>query len=140
MAKSTGTQDYGIDVVLPGMLHATVRANPGRGGGMAGYDADAALAMQGVRSVVEVNEGLAVIADNTWFAFQAAEALEVEWLPPDYPASSAEMWQALDDAHPRSSATAACATTAMWRPRWRAPSDRGGIPLALSSPMPRWSR
>ena len=99
VAKSTGTQDYGIDVVLPGMLHATLRANPGRGGGMAGYDANAALAMPGVRSVVEVNEGLAVIADNTWFAFQAAEALEVDWLPPDYPASSAEMWQALDDAH-----------------------------------------
>ena len=99
VAKSTGTQDYGIDVVLPGMLHATMRANPGRGGGLAGYDATAALAMPGVRSVVEVNEGLAVIADNTWFAFQAAEALEVEWLPPVYPASSAEMWQVLDDAH-----------------------------------------
>jgi isoquinoline 1-oxidoreductase subunit beta len=98
VAKSTGTQDYGIDVVMPGMLHATVRANPGRGGGMAGYNADAALAMQGVRSVVEVNEGLAVIADNTWFAFQAAQALEVDWLPPDYPASSTEMWQALADA------------------------------------------
>ena len=98
VAKSTGTQDYGIDVVMPGMLHATVRANPGRGGGMAGYNADAALAMQGVRSVVEVNEGLAVIADNTWFAFQAAQALEVDWLPPNYPASSTEMWQALADA------------------------------------------
>lgn len=98
VAKSTGTQDYGIDVVLPGMLHATVRANPGRGGGMAGYNADAALALQGVRSVVEVNEGLAVIAENTWFAFKAAEALEVDWLAPDYPASSAEMWQVLSDA------------------------------------------
>ena len=98
VAKSTGTQDYGIDVVLPGMLYATVRTNPGRGGAMASYSADAALAMQGVRSVVKVNEGLAVIADNTWFAFRAAEALEVEWLPPDYPASSAEMWQALADA------------------------------------------
>jgi isoquinoline 1-oxidoreductase subunit beta len=98
VAKSTGTQDYGIDVVLPGMLHATVRANPGRGGGMASYSADAALAMQGVRSVVAVNEGLAVIADNTWFAFQAAQALEVAWLPPGYPASSARMWQALAEA------------------------------------------
>lgn len=98
VAKSTGTQDYGIDVALPGMLYATVRANPGRGGGMASYNPDAALAMQGVRSVVEVNEGLAVIADNTWFAFQAAQALEVDWLPPDYPAISAEMWQALAEA------------------------------------------
>ena len=99
VAKSTGTQEYGIDMVLSGMLHATVRANPGRGGGMASYSADAALAMQGVKSVVEVNEGLAVIADNTWFAFKAAEALEVDWLAPNYPASSAEMWQVLHDAH-----------------------------------------
>ena len=97
-ANSTGPHYYGIDVVSPGMLHATVRANPGRGGAMAGYNADAALAMQGVQSVVEVNEGLAVIAENTWFAFRAAEALEVEWLAPDYPASSTEMWQALSDA------------------------------------------
>lgn len=99
VAKSTGAQEYGIDIILPGMLHATVRANPGRGGGMAEYGASAALAMPGVRSVVAVNEGLAVIAENTWFAFRAAQALEVDWLPPDYPASSAEMWQALDDAH-----------------------------------------
>jgi isoquinoline 1-oxidoreductase beta subunit len=98
IAKSTGTRDYGIDVVLPGMLYATVRANPGRGGAMASYSTDAALAMQGVRSVVEVNEGLAVIAENTWFAFQAAQALVVDWVPPDYPASSSEMWQALSDA------------------------------------------
>ena len=98
VAKSTGTQDYGIDVVLPSMLYATVRANPGRGGAVASYSAGAALAMQGVRSVVEVDEGLAVVADNTWFAFKAAEVLDVEWLPPDYPASSAEMWQALSDA------------------------------------------
>ena len=99
VAKSTGTQSYGIDVAFPDMLHAAVRANPGRGGGMASYSPDAALAMQGVRSVVEVDEGLAVIADNTWFAFQAAQALQVDWLPPDYPASSDEMWQALSDAH-----------------------------------------
>lgn len=98
VAKSTGTQGYGIDVVLPGMLYATVRANPGRGGAMARYNAKAALAMRGVRSVVTVKEGLAVIADNTWFAFRAAEALEVEWLSPDYPASSAEMWKVLSDA------------------------------------------
>lgn len=99
VAKSTGAQDYGIDMVLPGMLHATVRANPGRGGGMADYDAKAALAMPGVRSVVEVDEGLAVIADNTWFAFRAAEALQVNWLAPDFPADSAGMWKALDAAH-----------------------------------------
>lgn len=116
IAKSTGTQDYGIDVVLPGMLHATVRANPGRGGAMAGYRADAALAMQGVRSVVEVNEGLAVIADNTWFAFKAAEALEVDWLPPTIPPVPPKCGRRWRMPERTRSATAACATMAMSRP------------------------
>lgn len=99
VAKSTGTQDYGIDVRLPGMLYATVRANPGRGGGLGSYDQAPALNKRGVHSVVEVTDGLAVVADNTWRAFQAAEALEVEWLPPDYPRTSTEMWRVLEDAH-----------------------------------------
>ncbi len=99
VAKSTGAQEYGIDVRLPDMLYATVRANPGRGGGTASYDDTAARKLRGVRSVVEVTDGLAVVADNTWRAFQAARALDVEWLPPSYPASSAEMWRVLEAAH-----------------------------------------
>ena len=99
VAKSTGAQDYGIDVRLPGMLYATVRANPGRGGGLESYDETEALNRRGVYSVVEVTDGLAVIADNTWRAFQAAKSLEVEWLPPNYPRTSAEMWRVLEDAH-----------------------------------------
>ncbi|WP_306144816.1 xanthine dehydrogenase family protein molybdopterin-binding subunit [Roseibium sp. MMSF_3412] len=97
--KSTGTQTYGIDVTLPDMLFATVRANPGRGGGLGPYDASVAKTMRGVKGIVEVNDGLAVIADNTWRAFQAAEALEVDWPAPDYPATSAEMWKVLEAAH-----------------------------------------
>ncbi|MEO1082595.1 MAG: molybdopterin cofactor-binding domain-containing protein [Pseudomonadota bacterium] len=99
VAKSTGAQDYGIDVRLPGMLYATVRANPGRGGGIAGYDDVAALKSRGVHSVFEVTDGLAVVADNTWRAFKAAGMIEVEWRAPDYPASSEEMWRVLEDAH-----------------------------------------
>ncbi|MEM0949929.1 MAG: molybdopterin cofactor-binding domain-containing protein [Pseudomonadota bacterium] len=97
--KSLGLQDFGIDLRLPGMLHATVRANPGRGGGLGAYDASRARAMRGVRSVLEVKDGLGVIADNTWRAFQAAAALDVDWPAPDYPATSAEMWQVLEEAH-----------------------------------------
>ncbi|MEO1246117.1 MAG: molybdopterin cofactor-binding domain-containing protein [Pseudomonadota bacterium] len=99
VAKSTGTQDYGIDVNLPGMLHATVRANPGRGAGLRRYDDTEARSLRGVHSVVELTDGLAVIADNTWRAFRAAAALDVEWLKPDYPATSDEMWRILEDAH-----------------------------------------
>ncbi|MEM8816925.1 MAG: molybdopterin cofactor-binding domain-containing protein [Pseudomonadota bacterium] len=99
VAKSTGTQDYGIDVNLPGMLHATVRANPGRGAGLQRYDDTEARSLRGVHSVVELSDGLAVIADNTWRAFRAAAALDVEWLKPGYPATSEEMWRILEDAH-----------------------------------------
>lgn len=97
--KSTGSQRYGIDVRLPNMLHATVRANPGRGGGYERYQDVDAVSQPGVHSVVEVTDGLAVLANNTWRAFKAAEALEVTWREPDYPGSSEEMWQVLEDAH-----------------------------------------
>ena len=88
LAKSTGTYAYGIDMALPGMVHAAVRTNPARTG-MASFDAAAARAMPGVRDVVEIEGGLAVIAADTWTAFQAAEALDVAWNPPDYPAEEA---------------------------------------------------
>ncbi|MEM9533575.1 MAG: molybdopterin cofactor-binding domain-containing protein [Pseudomonadota bacterium] len=99
VAKSTGRQNYGIDVSLPNMLYATVRANPGRGGGVGAYDDRAALALRGTRAVVPVTDGLGVVSDNTWRAFQAAAALDIEWPSPGYPATSDEMWQVLEDAH-----------------------------------------
>lgn len=82
--KSTGTQTYGIDLRLEGMLHATTRTNPARGGGLVAYDATAARAMRGVRAVLPITDGIAVIADNTWRAFQAAEAVICEWRPAPY--------------------------------------------------------
>ena len=90
VAKSTGQEVYGIDVRLDGMLSATVRTNPARTG-MSSFDAAAALAQPGVRRVVEVEDGLAVIADDTWAAFKGAEALEVTWNPPEGPADDASM-------------------------------------------------
>ena len=42
--------------------------------------------------------GFGVIAENTWAAFQAAEAIEVEWGAAQYPADGAAISQALDDA------------------------------------------
>lgn len=95
VAKSTGAAVYGVDLAFEGMLFATVRANPGLGGAMAGYDAAAASAMRGVAAVTPVTGGVAVIADNTWRAFKAAEAIEIDWAAPPYPASSADMWDVL---------------------------------------------
>ncbi len=98
LAKSTGTEVYGIDLALDGMLYATVRANPGLGSALRRFDDSEARRMRGVMKVVEISNGVAIVADNTWRAFRAAEALDIEWEPGPYPASSAEMWEALSTA------------------------------------------
>ncbi|KAA0914649.1 xanthine dehydrogenase family protein molybdopterin-binding subunit [Aquicoccus porphyridii] len=97
-AKSTGTQDYGIDVELPDMVHAAVRLNPRRGGALNGFDAQEARGMRGVEAVFEIPGGVAVLADNTWRAFRAAETVECDWGPADYPDEQAEHWQALAES------------------------------------------
>jgi isoquinoline 1-oxidoreductase beta subunit len=91
VAKSTGQQIYGIDLSVEGMVHAAVRVNPRRGA-LTGYDASAARAMRGVSAVVEVTNGVAVIADNTWRAFQAVNAVNCDWGPAPYPAEQADHW------------------------------------------------
>jgi len=78
--KLTGRQIYAIDLALPGMLAATVRACPAFGGTLAGFDADAVAAMPGVRHVAQIDERtLAVVADTWWQAKTAIEALPIEW-------------------------------------------------------------
>ncbi len=93
VAKSTGTQAYGIDMQLDGMVHATVRTNPRMGGEMRGYDARAAEKMRGVIKIVPIIGGAGVIADNTWRAFAAADAIDFDWGPAPYPATSDGMWE-----------------------------------------------
>ncbi|MEL6639999.1 MAG: molybdopterin cofactor-binding domain-containing protein [Pseudomonadota bacterium] len=92
LAKSTGTQSFGIDIALDGMVHASVRVNPRKGGAINGYDAVAAEAMRGVQAVVPVTNGIAVIADNTWRAIQAVNAINVDWAPAPYPAEMEGHW------------------------------------------------
>ncbi|MEP3787055.1 molybdopterin cofactor-binding domain-containing protein [Ascidiaceihabitans sp.] len=96
--KSTGTQDYGIDFTLDGMVHATVRTNPRRGGAMQKFDASDAKAMRGISQVFEISTGVAVIADNTWRAIQAANSIEIEWDTAPYPAEMDAHWQTLSDS------------------------------------------
>ncbi|MGC9420836.1 MAG: molybdopterin cofactor-binding domain-containing protein, partial [Rhodovulum sp.] len=98
VAKSTGTQRYGIDEALPGMLYAAVRTNPRRGGGMAGYDASAAEAMRGVVKVVRLEDGVGVLADNTWRAFEAVKAISIDWGPAPYPATTEALFDSIAGA------------------------------------------
>ena len=98
LAKSTGTQGYGIDASVEGMVHATVLMNPAQGGGMADYDASEALSMRGIKAVVPITGGLGIVADNTWRAFRAAQAISVTWKEPSFPLEQADHWAALEAA------------------------------------------
>ena len=95
VAKSTGTLKFGIDLRPEGLLHAAVKVNPRQGGAMLRVDTKPAEALRGVKKVVPVTNGIAVIADNTWRAFQAVQALQPEWGPAPYPAEQAEHWRAV---------------------------------------------
>ncbi|MCB1740658.1 MAG: xanthine dehydrogenase family protein molybdopterin-binding subunit, partial [Gammaproteobacteria bacterium] len=78
--KLTGKQVYGIDLKLPGMLNAAIRACPVFGGTLAGYDEAKVQGMPGVRHVVRVDDtAVAVVADTWWQARTALEALPIRW-------------------------------------------------------------
>jgi isoquinoline 1-oxidoreductase beta subunit len=78
-----GTALYGFDVRTPGMLVAVMDRCPYMGGKVSSFDSSAALAVPGVRHVVQIRSGIfggvAVVADNTWAAMKGKEALRVEW-------------------------------------------------------------
>ncbi len=79
--KTNGTATYGIDVKVPGMKYASIEKPLQIGGKVGSYDASAALQVPGVRQVVQVSSGVAVVADNTWAAFEGRKALRVTWAP-----------------------------------------------------------
>lgn len=79
-AKVNGSAVYGVDVRLPNMMFAAIKACPVFGGKLKSFDAKTVSAMRGVKSVHRVGENsVAVIADNFWRAQQALPALPVEW-------------------------------------------------------------
>lgn len=74
-----GKAKYGLDMRVPNMLYATVARCPVPGGTLAQFDATRAQAVPGVRKVVKIPTGVAVVADNTWAAMQGRKALQVTW-------------------------------------------------------------
>ena len=97
--KVNGSAQYGIDVRRPGMLFAVVARCPVFGGKVAGFDAAKAKAIPGVKDVIQISSGVAVIADNTWTAMEGRRALEVKWDEgPNAELSSAEISRQLADA------------------------------------------
>src|SRR5712692_7010475 len=78
--KLNGSKVYAIDIKLPGMMSAAVKACPVHGGKLVSYDEAKVAKMPGVRRVVKVNDGaVAVVADTWWRAKTALEALPIVW-------------------------------------------------------------
>ncbi len=87
---TTGKAVFGIDTVLPDMLHASIERCPAFGGTVISVDDAAARAVPGVVDVIRLPDptspllfnllgGVAVLAENTWSAMQGRAALEIEW-------------------------------------------------------------
>ena len=75
----TGRAVYGLDTRVPGMRQAVVARPPVLGGSVVRWDATRARAVPGVRDVVQVPSGIAVVTDDTWAALQGRDALDVTW-------------------------------------------------------------
>jgi isoquinoline 1-oxidoreductase subunit beta len=78
--KTDGSQIYGMDLKLPGMLNAAIKDCPVFGGKVKRFDAAAVASRPGVKKVVAVGDSaVAVIADTWWRAKTALDALPIEW-------------------------------------------------------------
>jgi hypothetical protein len=78
--KTTGAQNYGADVKLPGMMNAAIKDCPVFGGKIKSFNAAAIANRPGVKKVVQVGDtGVAVIADTWWRAKTALDALPIDW-------------------------------------------------------------
>ncbi len=94
-SKTDGTAVYGIDVKVPGMLVASIERPPVVGGGkVRTLDATAARQVKGVKTVVQVTSGVAVVADSFPAALKGRQALRIEWDEgPLATISSADIWR-----------------------------------------------
>lgn len=85
--KTNGEAKFGIDFSVPGMLYASVERSPLFVGKVRSFNKEEVLKMPGVRFVFTTSretfgqkrEGVAILADNYWYASQARKALKVVW-------------------------------------------------------------
>lgn len=77
--KVNGKAQFGLDVSLPGMLTALVAHPPAFGGKARSVDSQAALSVAGVKQVVDVGSGVAVIATGYWPAKLGRDRLKIDW-------------------------------------------------------------
>ena len=77
--KVDGSAQFGVDVQLDDMLVATVRHAPSYDGRLIVVDEAPALAVEGVRQVVQLDNAVAVLADGFWPAQKGLDALAPDW-------------------------------------------------------------
>src|SRR5262249_48495562 len=78
-AKTDGSAKFGIDVVVPGMLSAALKCSPWPGGRPEQYSAEAIKSQPGVTAVVELPDGIAVVARTYWQARKALDNARIIW-------------------------------------------------------------
>lgn len=77
----TGKARYAMDMTVPGMLYAVIARPPTLGSVVNAVDSGEAKRVPGVRDVIQISGGVAVVADNTWAAIRGRAALKVSWTP-----------------------------------------------------------
>ena len=77
--KINGTGVFGLDVKVPGLLTAVIARPPVFGGKVKNFNADKAKAIPGVKHVIQMDRGIAVVADSFWPAKLGRDALEIVW-------------------------------------------------------------
>ncbi|MEZ5704743.1 MAG: xanthine dehydrogenase family protein molybdopterin-binding subunit [Burkholderiaceae bacterium] len=79
LGKTNGSAKYGIDVNLPGMMVAVMARAPLPGAKVVKVDDSAAKAVKGVKQVITLPSGVAVLASGYWAAKKGRDALKVDW-------------------------------------------------------------
>src|SRR5262249_58969189 len=77
--KIRGARIFGIDAKQPGMVYAALTQCPVIGGTVAHVDDSKAKAIKGVKAVLDIGDGVAVVADHYWTARKARDALVIQW-------------------------------------------------------------
>jgi isoquinoline 1-oxidoreductase beta subunit len=123
--KLDGSQVYGMDLKLPGMLNAAIKDCPVFGGRLKGFDAAAIEGRPGVKKVVKVGDSaVAVVADTWWRAKTALEALPI-------------VWDEGENAQQNSADTAASLKAALDAPEAAVGSSQGDVKAALAAAATR---
>ena len=93
--KASGRAIFGIDVRMPGQLTAVVARPSALGATLRSFDRGAALAVPGVKNVVRLHSGVAVVAGNFWAALEGRRRLAAQWATPAEGVDSARMIDSL---------------------------------------------